>query len=77
MVIVYMIIHAFNKFVFPINSTDDSGIWALALVCALVAVLCSLLTYRYVEHPFIAKRNDARAARRAAEPARERQTVAP
>lgn len=65
MVIVYMIIHAFNKFVFPINSAGDSGIWALALACALVAVLCSLLTYRYVEHPFIAKRHDARAARRA------------
>jgi len=75
MVIVYMIVHAVDKFVFPINSAGDSGIWALALACALVAVLCALLTYRYVEHPFIARRNDARPARRAAEPAREHQPV--
>ncbi|WP_175834503.1 acyltransferase family protein [Burkholderia anthina] len=75
MVIVYMIIHAFNKFVFPIESANDASIWALALACALIAVFCSLLTYRYIEHPFIAKRNPTRAARPTAEPAPDRRTA--
>ena len=76
MAIVYAIVRAFNKFVFPINSVDDSGVWALSFACALVAVFCALLTYRYIEHPFIAKRNGARPARRTVEPAREQSTAA-
>ncbi|MGN7980859.1 acyltransferase family protein [Burkholderia sp. 22313] len=75
MAIVYLIVRAFNTFVFPINSVDDTGIWALALACALVAVFCSLLTYRYIEHPFIAKRSDAPPARRTVERVRERHTA--
>ena len=75
MVIVYMIIHAFNKFVFPIESANDASIWALALACAPIAVFCSLLTYRYIEHPFIAKRNPTRAARPTAEPEADRRTA--
>ncbi len=75
MVIVYMIIHAFDKFVFQIDSANDASIWALALACALIAVFCSLLTYRYIEHPFIAKRNPTRAARPTAEPAPDRRTA--
>ena len=54
MVIVYMLIHAFDRFVFQIGSADDLQRWMLSLGCALVAVLCALLTYRYIEHPFIA-----------------------
>lgn len=77
MAIVYTIARTFNKFVFPIDSVDDFGIWALSLACALVAVLCALLTCRYIEPPFIAKRNDARPARRTIEPARERRTAVP
>lgn len=75
MVIVYAITHAANKFAFPIDSAGVPGIWALSLASALIAVFCALLTYRYIEHPFIAKRNDARPARRAADPVRERHTV--
>jgi len=48
MAIVYLIVRAFNQFVIQINSVGDTGIWALALACALVAVFCSLLTYRYI-----------------------------
>ncbi|RKU05142.1 acyltransferase [Burkholderia sp. Nafp2/4-1b] len=75
MVIVYILIRAFNKFVIPINSVDDSSIWALSLACALVSVFCALLTYRYIEHPFIAKRSTPRALRREVETAREQRTA--
>jgi peptidoglycan/LPS O-acetylase OafA/YrhL len=76
MVIVYAIVRAFNKFVFPIDAFDDAGVWALSLACALVAVFCALMTYRYIEHPFIAKRNTPRPVRRTLEPAREHHTAA-
>ena len=75
MAIVYMIVHAFNKFAFQIDSANDASIRALALACALIAVFCSLLTCRYIAHPFIAKRNPARAARPTAEPAPDRRTA--
>lgn len=75
MVIVYTIVRAFNKFVVPIDSINDAGVWTLSLACALVAVFCSLMTYRYIEHPFIAKRNAPRPARRALAPAREHRTA--
>ena len=68
MVIVYMLIHAFDRFVFQIGSADDLQRWMLSLGCALVAVLCALLTYRYIEHPFIAKRSSARPAHRSVPP---------
>ena len=77
MVIVYMLIHAFDRFVFQIGSADDLQRWMLSLGCALVAVLCALLTYRYIEHPFIAKRSSARPAHRSVPPERERRTVTP
>ncbi|OXJ09681.1 acyltransferase family protein [Burkholderia sp. HI2500] len=77
MVIVYVLIHAINRFVFQIGSADDLQRWMLSLGCALVAVLCALLTYRYIEHPFIAKRSSARPAHRSVPPERERQTATP
>jgi peptidoglycan/LPS O-acetylase OafA/YrhL len=51
-------------------------VWALSLACALVAVFCALMTYRYIEHPFIAKRNTPRPVRRTLEAAREHHTAA-
>ena len=39
----------------PVASLSDAGYWTVVLGCGVMVVLISAVTYRYLEHPFLAR----------------------
>jgi peptidoglycan/LPS O-acetylase OafA/YrhL len=44
---------------YPIDGLEPLGYWIFAALAAVIAVLVSALTYRYVEHPFLSAKGPA------------------
>lgn len=53
-IILYIVLTSTNFF-YPIKDMTPLNYWLLIFVSALLTVLCSAVTYRYIEHPFIRK----------------------
>lgn len=53
-IVLYFVLHGVN-ILYPISSLSPLSYWLLILVSALLVVLISAVTYRFIEHPFIQK----------------------
>ncbi|MCF7864970.1 MAG: acyltransferase [Candidatus Pacebacteria bacterium] len=54
-IILFVVLHLANTII-PIKDLAAIHFWALILITALVTVLSSTITYKYVEHPFLKKK---------------------
>lgn len=53
-IVLFFVLRAINTF-YPITSHSPLSYWIAVLFAAIVLVLISSVTYRYIEHPFIQK----------------------
>ena len=51
-IVLYFVLHGVN-ILYPITSLGPLSYWLLILLSALLVVLISAVTYRFIEHPFI------------------------
>lgn len=55
-IVLFAILHLADTII-PIKSLGALHFWSLILISALVTVLLSAITYKYVEHPFLTKKS--------------------
>jgi peptidoglycan/LPS O-acetylase OafA/YrhL len=62
-IVLFVVLRIANRY-YPIIAMDTGRYLALAALAAVLAVLVSALTYRYVEHPFLSTRKSSLVRRR-------------
>lgn len=58
-IVLYVVVRTFHQHL-SIVSLNPYEYWSVAAIAAMIAVLLSAITYKYVEHPFISLKRSAR-----------------
>jgi peptidoglycan/LPS O-acetylase OafA/YrhL len=61
-IVLYLVLRVTNHFC-PITSLDPLRYWVLIAGCGCLVVICSAISYRFIEHPFIDRSHRARVQR--------------